>query len=244
MNNSRPHLLGMLAGLFLAAGLVLSSALATNAWVRVKNSQLVSVKGSARRNVNADLAVWKAAFSARAATLLQAQKALQADEARVELFLKDKAVTNYVLLPIAIEERKGTQDTNNLVQELIVGYRLTQPIRVESQSIEQILRLNRECSELVEGGILLTSEPPEFVYTNAAEAKIEMLAEATQDARARAEQIAIQGKREIDGLHSAEMGVFQITPRYDGQSSAEGLNDTTSPDKTITAVVTATFTLK
>jgi hypothetical protein len=36
MNNlTRPHLFGMLAGLFLAAGLVVSSRLATAAWLKV-----------------------------------------------------------------------------------------------------------------------------------------------------------------------------------------------------------------
>jgi len=40
------------------------------------------------------------------------------------------------------------------------------------------------------------------------------------------------------------MGVFQITPLYSGQTSGEGMNDTSSLDKTITAVVTATFALK
>jgi hypothetical protein len=127
---------------------------------------------------------------------------------------------------------------------MIVGYRLTQPVRVESSSIAEILRLDHDSSKLVEGGILFTSAPPEFIYTNSAEAKIEMLAEATKDARARAEQIARQGDRIISQLHNAEMGVFQIAPRFEGQTSAEGLNDTSSPDKTITAVVTATFSLK
>ena len=39
MTNSRPQLFGMLAGLFLAAGLVLSAMLATTTWLKVKNSQ-------------------------------------------------------------------------------------------------------------------------------------------------------------------------------------------------------------
>src|SRR5208283_4454354 len=41
MNNSRPQLFGMLAGLFLAAGLVFSAMLGTSAWVKIKNSQFV-----------------------------------------------------------------------------------------------------------------------------------------------------------------------------------------------------------
>jgi hypothetical protein len=77
-----------------------------------------------------------------------------------------------------------------------------------------------------------------------AEEKIEMLADATKDARARAEQIAAQGGRTIANLHDAEMGVFQITALHGNSTSDEGENDTSSLDKTITAVVTATFLLK
>jgi hypothetical protein len=40
------------------------------------------------------------------------------------------------------------------------------------------------------------------------------------------------------------MGVFQITPRHEVKTSWEGMNDTSSREKTITAVVTATFALK
>ena len=50
--------------------------------------------------------------------------------------------------------------------------------------------------------------------------------------------------RSIARLHTADMGVIQIVPIYSGQTSWEGMNDTSSLDKTITAVVTATFALK
>jgi hypothetical protein len=104
--------------------------------------------------------------------------------------------------------------------------------------------LDRESTGLVEAGVLFTAQPPEFIYTKAGEAKVEMLAEATKDARVRAEQIAVQGGRGIARLHTADMGVIQIAPIYSGQTSWEGMNDISSLDKTITAVVTATFALK
>jgi hypothetical protein len=40
------------------------------------------------------------------------------------------------------------------------------------------------------------------------------------------------------------MGVFQITPRNSSNISAEGASDTTSREKTIRAIVEASFTLK
>jgi hypothetical protein len=131
-----------------------------------------------------------------------------------------------------------------MIEQKTVGYRLTQTVQVQSGDVDRMVALDRESAELVEDGLLFTAQPLEFIYTKAGEAKVEMLAEATKDARERAEQISKQGRRTIDSLYSAQMGVFQITPLYQFQTSWDGMNDTSSLDKTITAVVTATFALK
>ncbi len=235
----------MLAGLFLAVGLVLSAVLGTTTWLKVKNSRFIAVKGSARKNVSADLVVWCGDFTVEATALLDAQRKLKDDAARVEQFLRAKGVTNFLFTPITIQEvRASLKDNIGFTQQRTIGYRLTQTVRVESEEVERITRLDRDSGELVEAGILFTTQPPQFIYTKAGEAKVEMLAEATKDAHARAEQIAAQGGGAIARLQSAEMGVFQITPRHEVKTSWEGLNDTSSRDKTITAVVTATFALK
>jgi hypothetical protein len=246
MNNSRPQLFGMLAGLFLAVGLVLSSMLGTTAWVKIKNSQFITSKGSTRKNVKSDLVVWKGSFTTEAPTLLEAQHNLKADASKVGQFLDENGVTNFVFKPIAIEEIQASvsNETNgeNISRQRTVSYKLTQKVRVESENVERLAQL--DTTPLVEQGVLFTTEPPQFLYTKVAEEKIEMLADATKDARARAEQIAAQGSRSIANLHDAEMGVFQITPLHESDTSGEGESDTSSIDKTITAVVTATFLLK
>lgn len=246
MNNvSRPHLLGMLAGLFLAVGLVLSTMLGATAWLKVRHSQFIKVKGSARKNVKADLVIWRGSFRVEAATLLDAQRELKAQVAKVSQFVRDRGLTNLLFAPIGIEEVNATlKDAEGLTRQRNVGYRLSQMVRVESADVERIARLDQNSTVLVEQGVVFTALAPEYIYTKASEAKVEMLAEATKDARSRADQIASQGGRVIARLHDADMGVIQITPLYSGQFSWEGANDTTSLDKTITAVVTATFALK
>jgi hypothetical protein len=243
MNNSRPQLFGMLAGLFLAVGLVLSSMLATTTWLKVKNSQFITAKGSTRKNVKSDLVVWKGTFTTEAPTLLEAQQKLKANAVKVGQFLTGNSVSNYVFKPIGIEELKASiKDADGWRQERTTGYRLTQSVRVESSDVDRLAQL--DTTPLVEQGVLFTTERPQFLYTKVAGEKIEMLADATRDARARAEQIAAQGSRSIANLHDAEMGVFQITPLHETDTSSGGENDTSSLDKTITAVVSATFLLK
>ncbi len=243
MNSSRPHLLGMLAGLFLAVGLVLSSMMATTTWLKVKNSQFVTVKGSTRKNIESDLVIWRGYFSAEATTLLDAQRKLQANRGLVEQFLKNNGVTNFIFSSMSIDEiRASLKDADGWMQQRLTGYRLSQNVRVESAELDRVDGL--DTSALVEQGLIFTTDTPQYIYTKAGEAKVEMLADATKDARARAEQIATQGGRAIASLHDADMGVFQITQRHATATSWEGESDSSSRQKTMTAVVTATFLLK
>jgi uncharacterized protein len=241
--NSRPQLIGLLAGLFLAAGLVFSSFVVTRAWMVVAQSQTISVTGSARKNIRADLIIWSGTFSAESPTLLEAQHTLKADLGKVAAFMDGKGVKDYTMSPIAIEEiRAGEKDGQQ--SKRILSYKLMQTVTIQSPEVDRITRVINDSTALVEQGVVFVSNPPEYIYTKAGEAKVEMLAEATRDARARAEQICQQGGRTIDRLLSAKMGVFQITPLYSTETSGEGLNDTKSLDKTVTAVVTAHFAMK
>ena len=245
---ARPHLLGLLAGLFLAAALVLSAMLFTRAWLKVADADGITVTGSARRNVSSDFIVWRATFTVAAPTLLEAQRLLKADREKLTAFLATRSLTNGTFAPIVIKEVMGQKtekrDGIETSMERTVGYKLTQKVEVRSTEVEQVTRLDAESVSLVEQGLLLEPAAPEFIYTKVGEVKIEMLAEATKDARARADQVSTQGGRSISGLRSAKMGVFQITPLHSSETSWEGRNDNTSREKTITAVVNATFTMK
>jgi len=233
----------MLAGLFLAAGLVLSAMVATSAWMKIKNSQFISVKGSVQKTIESDLAIWSGSFQVEAETLLDAQHKIQANRALVASFLGTAGVTNFSCSPISIEELKATQKgPDGFVAQRTTGYRLSQSVSVESGDVDRLDKL--DSTPLVEQGVIFTVSPPQFIYTKSGETKIEMLADATRDARARAGQIAVQGGRSIARLQSADQGIFQITPLHSVATSWQGESDTSSRQKTITAVVTATFLLK
>jgi len=232
---------GLLLGLCLAAGLIISAAQVTRAWLHIADSQVISVTGSAHQDVTSDLAVWTAAFSAEGDQLAEAQQKLKADAARVMDFFQQRGITNAEISAINIQRlRLNANDDNSKT----VGYRLRQTLRLESADVARVMELQQQSSSLVEAGVELDDLGIEFIYTHLAEAKIDMLAAATKDARARAEQIASQGGRKIRALRSAKMGVFQVTPRNSSDTSAEGINDTTSRDKTIRAFVSASFSLK
>ena len=85
---------------------------------------------------------------------------------------------------------------------------------------------------------------PEYHYTNLADLKIRIQAAAAKDAMIRAEKIAEATGRKLGPMRDARMGVLQITPKYSNQVSNYGINDITSIDKVITAVVSASFQIE
>jgi hypothetical protein len=245
-NVSRPHFFGVLAGLALAAGLVLTALVLANAWTRIAESQVIHVTGSARKNVRSDLVIWRAGYSVEAPTLLEAQQRLQTDHDKIATFFSRRGITGFTASPIEIAEltakrRQEDEDTTLIVR---VGYRLSRSIEVHSPDVDLLPRLAGESGELLQQDVAFISGSFEFIYTKAGEAKVEMMADATQDARSRAEQIALQGGRALKELRNARMGVVQINPLYSSSTSWEGNNDTSSVEKTIIATVTTTFAMR
>jgi uncharacterized protein len=237
---------GTLLGLGIAAGLILSTAQATKVWLHIADSQVITVTGAARQDITSDQAVWSADYSTEADTMAEAQQKLKGYTEKVEAFFRERNITNAEISAITIQRLKpqaNQMDMTDPATKKTIGYHLQQNIRLESTNVQQALALEQQSVALVEQGVELDDQGIQFIYTKTAEAKIEMLAEATKDARMRAEQIALQGGRKLRGLKSAKMGVFQITARNSNETSAEGVNDTGSKDKTIRAVVTANFTL-
>jgi hypothetical protein len=245
----KPHLLGVLAGLFMASGLIVSTTLLTRTWLKVADAESITVTGSARRNVSSDLIVWRGSLSVESPTLLAAQALLAQQETSAREFLIRQGVTNAQFHPIAIQRiqlRTGKQaaEGDTETESSTTRFRLSRAIEVRSGDINTVLGMDSKTSLLINQGIEFTATTPEFIWTKAGEAKIEMLADAARDARARAEQIVSQGGRAISRMRSAKMGVFQVTPLYSTQNTWDGMNDTTSREKTVTAVVNASYALK
>ena len=243
--NPRPHLFGLVAGLFLSSGLCFASLVLAHTWARLAESQLINVTGSARKNVRADLVIWHASLSVDASTLLEAQQKLRTGLERVTAFLQARQLADYSVQPVQIREitarERNGDDSSSRVR---VGYGLSQALEIRSAEVERVPRLAADTGELLQQDVAFVSDGFDFIYTKAGEAKVEMMAEATKDARSRAEQIATQGGRSLMELRCAHMGVVQINPLYSGATSWDGNNDTKSLEKTIVATISVSFALK
>jgi uncharacterized protein len=245
MNDKTPNSGRVSAAALLAIGLVAAAWIAAAAAVRIADSRsTITVTGSAKRQIRSDMVVWRGTFSAQAPTLQEAYTTLSGAHERVRDYLVSKGLadTNLVFGSIStftFRDRKSGMETS-----AITAYRLSQTVEVRSRDVDGITALAHESTELIQKGIEFESGNPEYLYTRLADLKVEMLAQATKDARSRADEMAKNSGSAIGKLRGARMGVFQITPAYSTAISDYGMNDTSSLLKDITAVVSVSFSVR
>jgi hypothetical protein len=116
-------------------------------------------------------------------------------------------------------------------------------LEIRSAEIDKLTEVSRKVTQLINQGILLESNEPEYLYTKLAELKVVMLADAARDGRERAAQIASSAGGKVGEMRSAEMGVLQVNAADANEISGYGVNDTKSVEKDVLAVVHVTFAL-
>ena len=232
-----------LGGVALAVGLVIASAIGGWAFVKGKRGdQTITVTGSARKRIKSDLVIWRAGVSYQAPVLADSYRSLSESVPRVKSYLLGKGIPeNQITISSISSQTLHSKTADGEESPGISGYSLRQELEVRSNDVDKIAQIARQATELINQGILIESQAPEYHYTKLGDLKIEMLAEAAKDAKTRAEQIAKSTGSSIGSVRSARMGVLQITPADSSEVSDSGMNDTSSLDKDITAVVNIGF---
>ncbi len=246
MENTVRKRFSWVVALILALSLVLSTSIATYGFVKSKARQnTVTVTGSAKKQIKSDLIVWKGSFSAQSPDISTAYNKLKKDMEKVTKYLTDSGIQekDMKVNPITTIENRVVLP-NGMMSSAVESYRLNQEIEVRSSEVDKITDISRESTKLINDGVQFQSIPPQYFYTKIADLKVDMLALATEDARNRAQQIAEKSGTQLKKLSSAKMGVFQITPLYSNEISDYGINDTSSIEKEIMAVVNCVFETK
>ncbi|MFH0791238.1 MAG: SIMPL domain-containing protein [Candidatus Omnitrophota bacterium] len=237
----------IILGVCIAAATIVSSVILSQGFLKIMRftRELISVTGSAQKDIKSDYAVWKGEFSRRENDLANAYKNLKADLEKVKSYLMLKGVNEREIIisqvsTATIYRKNNTGNDTNDIQ----GYCLSQGVEIRSSDVDKITQVSREATELIDRNIQFESQSPEYFYTKLDELKIEMLAKATENAKQRAENMTKATGNKIGFMRSARMGVFQITPLNSTEVSDWGVNDTTSLEKKVTAVVTVSFAIE
>ncbi|WP_088323974.1 SIMPL domain-containing protein [Polaribacter tangerinus] len=217
--------------------IILAAYLLGNAIINRNSGQgTISVTGLGNADFTSDLIVWEGSFSSESLNLKTAYNNLERDKKIIHSYLLSKGLKESEIVFKAVKSRKNQKalyKNGKYAGEQFLGYVLTQYLQIDSKNVEEVAKISRQITELLNKGIQFYSQPPRYYYTKLADLKIEMISKATADAKARAEKIAENSGGKLGHLISAKMGIFQIT----GQNSKEdyswgGTFNTSSKEKT------------
>lgn len=225
------------SALVLAAGLVAGGYLLGNGLVRAREAdRSVTVRGLAEKEVTADLATWTIAYSATAEDLATAQASVDRDTASIRAFFRELGFPADAIQPTGVNV---SQFTDNGVPRFTVRQRMT----LRSTDIKRAQDAVRRQFDLVRRGVVLEEgSGMAYTFTKLNSIKPAMVAEATKDARASAEQFAKDSGTSVGTIKSATQGYFDIQARDGDSGGGWGVSDT--PYKKVRVVTTVDFYLR
>jgi len=221
----------------LAIGLIAGGFLLGDGLTRAREAdRSVTVRGLAEKNVTADLATWTISYSGSAYDLNSAQASVDRDTAAIRAFFKELGFPAEALQPTGVNVSTGTNREDEAI------FTVRQRMTLRTNDIARAQRAVRRQFDLVRRGVLLEEgSGMTYTFTKLNDIKPAMVAAATRDARAAAEQFAEDSDTEVGGIKQATQGYFEISGR-DGDGGGWGVADT--PFKQVRVVTTVDFYLR
>lgn len=232
-----------IAPLIIVIGAIICFIFVSNAYkYKYKASETITVTGLAEKDFVSDQIVWTGNFNRKMMDLKAAYSQLKVDEKMIKTYLKGKGVneTEMVFSAVSIDKQFNySYDANGrLIGTDFTGYNLSQKVTVDSKDINKVEKISREVTELIESGIEFNSSSPAYYYTKLSELKVDLLANASADAKDRASTIAKNSGSGLGKIKKATMGVFQITGQNTNEDySYGGTFNTSSKNKTASITV-------
>lgn len=216
-------------------GLMVGGYLLGDGLLRAKEAERsVTVRGLAERDVTADLATWTISYSANATDLASAQAKVRADTQAIESFFDSLGFPDEALQPTGA-------NVSSYTNRGITTYTVRQRLSLRTKDIERAQKAVARQFDLVGRGVLLEEgSGMSYSFTGLNAIKPEMVAQATRDARASAQQFAEDSGANVGAIKSATQGYFSIEAR-DGSGGGWGQAD--SPYKKVRVVTTVNFSL-
>ncbi|WP_404480589.1 SIMPL domain-containing protein [Novosphingobium sp. BL-52-GroH] len=222
----------------LAVGLVIAGFALGDGIKRAQRAdRAVTVKGLAEREVTADLATWTISYSATAPDLATAQSGVDRDTAQIRAFFGELGFPADALQPTGVNVNQA-KDNNG-----VVSFTVRQRVTLRTNDIKRAENAVRRQFDLVRRGVILEEgSGMAYAFTRLNDIKPQMVAAATNDARAAAEQFAKDSGSEVGAIKNAAQGYFSVEARDGDSGGGWGQSDT--PYKKVRVVTTIDFYLK
>jgi hypothetical protein len=235
----------LVPALLVALGIAAAGWFAGDAVVRGRSAdRYVTVKGVSEREVQADLALWPIQFVVAENELAGAQARSAEASKKVTDFLGRHGIeaSQLELQDLSVTD---TQANRYGGQPAPRRYVISRTIMVRSTAPEVVFKASQAVGELVDAGVVLSSEGgwnngPTFLFTKLNDVKPAMIAEATANGRQAAEQFAKDASSKLGGIRQANQGLFVILPR----DQAPGVQEQRQRTKVVRVVSTIDYQLR
>jgi uncharacterized protein len=232
--------LGLLA---IAAAFVLAAHIGSRTVTEARHLRdTVRVTGSARKPISANLVRWSLAVSAEQPTAAAAARRVRRDSEAVRTFLRRAGVPSASVSASVVTAEKIVIELPR--RRRLTRYRVVQVLEIDTRRIDVVERAATQVGRLIERGIGVAPSPLAYLSTELTQARLDALDAATAEARRRAEILVKGLGGKLGAMRSSSLGVYQVTPRDSTDVSDYGINDTSTREKDVTAVVSATFAVK
>lgn len=192
---------------------------------KYKVNNTINVTGNAKKDFEADIVKWSASYSKKSMSLSDASEELKRDRDLVRAFLIQKGIKESEILFNSVNISRDFSyhtDERGNSHNTFAGYSLSQAVSVESKDLNKVDDASREISSLISQGVELSSNSPSYYYSKLEDLKLALIAEASLNAKARAENIAKESGSTLGSLQKADLGIFQITGQNDNEDYSYG----------------------
>ena len=225
----------------IALGILLSSIIFA---LRMPTGESITVTGSASKVVKSDSAKLGFELQIRQATQKEAFAKLRAFYPVVEKYLVSKGIDKNDINKRAMNGYYNYRNINGYSTNEVVSYNANWEINITSKDVDKIKEISNDIQTIADKGIDIQTYQPEFYYSDLASIKIDLLKEASKDAKQRATSMLSATGSHVGKVKQIRMGVFQITSPDSTDVSDMGINDTSTIDKKVTAVANVVFKVK
>ncbi|MGH8212702.1 MAG: SIMPL domain-containing protein [Rhodanobacteraceae bacterium] len=235
----------ILAALIVAMGLVIGGWFIGHGFEAGRNQRHVTVKGLTERDVKADLALWPIRFVETGDKLPDVQARIQNDDRQVTAFLTRRKLGSDAIAFRTLEVTDRTAQAyggNQYPTRFIIA----RTIMVRTPDVDMVATAAQATGELIDAGVVLgdandgNDSGPTYLFNGLNALKPSMIAEATKNARAAAEQFARDSGSSLGGIREANQGVFEILAR----DKAPMLQEQHQVNKTVRVVATLDYALE
>jgi len=237
---------GVCISVAIIAGSVISSRSLKKTIMFLADSKLITVTGTAEKEVKSDLAILSGTISQEGKDVKVEQAKLAEDVLKARKFFLSRGIKENELSvgPVAMEQafKKDADGYDTKIKS--DSYDLTQTIEIRSSDVDKIERVSGEAAEIKGLGVQFEAEAAKYFRTKTDDLKLEVYAMATENAKAMAQVLVQKNGNKLGSLSSVETGAFKIVSADSTDPYEESSDDSTSSHKKAIATVTAVFEVK